>query len=344
MITHVVTGVNEKAPVKVAISICENIILSGQCAQLLYLSKNKNNIKTINELIRKGIPIKRINILDLIHSDIVHTHGIKPDALLFFLSFFYKLRLISTLHCNPRKEFNSMFGSYIISRFWLLFLRRFDKVVVLTDFIKNKLIDNLDNTITIHNGVDIKLSSHIDVNIEHSIRSFQRKRKVIFSYGVLRDVKGFDFLIKALPELDNEYCLIIAGDGICRNHLTSLVNKMKLMDRVLLLGHVNKPYNYINDDDIVVFPSRSEGFPLSIIEAMSIGKCPLVTNIGAFLEISQYADLVVFEQDNINSFKKVLSEMPSSNSNENKIIATTRFSSLSCFDEYDKLYRNLRSA
>ncbi|SUP15725.1 putative Glycosyltransferase SypP [Vibrio mimicus] len=308
---------------------------------MLYLSKNKCDNSLIKNIESKGIHVEQFKFKHIFLSGVFHSHGIKPDLLAFALKVFLKKKIMSTLHCNPHKEFSGRYEKIILPRIWLLMLKRFDKLIVLTNYIKNQ-IGLSTNAITIYNGIDLYMSSPKSKSIDNKIRDFKRNRKLIFTYGVLRNIKGFDFLIKSMSDLGDNYCLIIAGNGEDRENLNTIINNMDLDDRVLLIGHVEEPYKYMSEDDVCVFPSRSEGFPLSIIEAMLMGKKPLVTDIGPFVEIGNHADLFLFEKDNSESFKYVLHEMKTPNSFNNVEVAKSKFSASECFYNYKKIYDTLR--
>ncbi len=341
MIIHIVTGVNSKAPVKVALSLCEKCNAIGGESMILYLSHVKSDEMLINDIRNKRIIVDKFKLKYLFLDGIFHSHGIKPDILAIFLKKILGKKTISTLHCNPWMEFNGKFTKKLIPWMWISIIRRLDRLVLLTDYIR-KEIGNPPNSDIIHNGIDIQTNELKDNAIVNVIREFKGNRKLLFSYGVLRELKGFDFLIEAMRFLDDSYCLVIAGDGIDRNRLNKIIVDMKMENRILLLGYIENPYEYLDVDDILVFPSRSEGFPISIIEAMNIGKKPLVSDIGPFMEISNYAELTIFKLDCFESFIDAVTKLQSPNSYTNKEIAVKNFSSSVCYKRYEDIYHVLR--
>ena len=86
--------------------------------------------------------------------------------------------------------------------------------------------------------------------------------------------KGFDLLIKAFARLKDRYSnwtLTILGDGDLRMQLESLRAELGLENRVHLPGIVKNPHKILKQADIFVFPSRYEGFPNALTEAMACG-------------------------------------------------------------------------
>jgi len=71
--------------------------------------------------------------------------------------------------------------------------------------------------------------------------------------------------------------LVFVGDGDLRKRLADAVGKLRLTDRVLLTGVVQRDevYQLIARSDVFVSASRGEGLPVSVLEAMAC-KCPVI--------------------------------------------------------------------
>ena len=112
--------------------------------------------------------------------------------------------------------------------------------------------------------------TNTDVNIE-------KKEKEFFNIGVVSRLsyeKGIDKVIDALPLIltqNQNIKLTIVGDGGEKEKLMSSVNSKNLEKYVSFEGLQVKEnlQNYYNSFDLVVVPSRFEGFGLTAIEAMS---------------------------------------------------------------------------
>lgn len=101
-------------------------------------------------------------------------------------------------------------------------------------------------------------------------------RKFILGVGRLSYVKGFDQLIEAYSKSKiNDVDLLIVGEGNERANLICQIYNLGLKDRVKLIGSQNNLQDYYAQAEIFVLPSRNEGYPNALIEAMSFG-CPSI--------------------------------------------------------------------
>ncbi len=74
-------------------------------------------------------------------------------------------------------------------------------------------------------------------------------------------------------------CLIIVGDGGERQTFEAQVRELDIADRVFFEGK-QEPDAYFKIADLVLFPSRYEGYGMVIIEALAAGKPVLSTDVG----------------------------------------------------------------
>jgi glycosyltransferase involved in cell wall biosynthesis len=102
------------------------------------------------------------------------------------------------------------------------------------------------------------------------------ERKFILGVGRLSYEKGFDQLIEAFANLNiRGIDLLIAGDGQEFAALEQQIRKLKIEKNVKLIGSKGNLQDYYDQAELFVLPSRNEGYPNALIEAMSLG-CPCV--------------------------------------------------------------------
>lgn len=113
--------------------------------------------------------------------------------------------------------------------------------------------------------------------------------------------KGFDVMIRALRILrqsDFNVVVKIAGDGAYRAELESLAHELNVADYVFFLGLLSREsvLSLMDEVDLFVMPSRTEGLPRALIEAMARGLPALGSDVGGIPELLD--DEYIFESEN----------------------------------------------
>jgi GalNAc-alpha-(1->4)-GalNAc-alpha-(1->3)-diNAcBac-PP-undecaprenol alpha-1,4-N-acetyl-D-galactosaminyltransferase len=102
----------------------------------------------------------------------------------------------------------------------------------------------------------------------------QQARPLLVGMGRLVHQKGFDLLIRAfarLGEHQRDWTVLILGEGPARIELEALRSNLGLDNRVLLPGRIRNVHEVLQQADLFVMPSRYEGFPNALCEAMACG-------------------------------------------------------------------------
>jgi glycosyltransferase involved in cell wall biosynthesis len=100
--------------------------------------------------------------------------------------------------------------------------------------------------------------------------------------------KGLDVLVQALGEIkDLPWQLKLVGDGPHHSILESLVNELGIADRVEFKGWLGSQAlsHQYRDANLFVFPSRHEGMPNAVLEAMACGLPVIASNIAGNEEL-----------------------------------------------------------
>lgn len=100
----------------------------------------------------------------------------------------------------------------------------------------------------------------------------------LLSVGDLNKNKNHGVLIEALSLLPANYKLFIAGEGPMHGILEDKARRLGVSARVRLLGFRNDVAALLNACDIFCFPSKREGLPVSLIEAMACGTSCLASD------------------------------------------------------------------
>lgn len=96
----------------------------------------------------------------------------------------------------------------------------------------------------------------------------------LISVGRLVKQKGYDRLINIASKLRDDglkFQVLILGEGSERTALEQLIRDYELTNIVKLIGYVDNPYSYINNSDVFVCSSRSEGYSTVVAESIILG-------------------------------------------------------------------------
>ena len=152
-------------------------------------------------------------------------------------------------------------------------VNRYNCIVTINETMKNGYLKNYNNKeiVKIYNFLDFDL---IEKKAEEKLE--KDYGKYIISVGSLTENKNHKLLINAFKILKEKYKifekLLIAGEGKERENLEKQIKELNLGNDVLLLGQKENPYKYIKNSELYILPSKAEGLPLTLLEAMKLGK------------------------------------------------------------------------
>ncbi|MEH2146750.1 glycosyltransferase [Nostoc sp.] len=141
---------------------------------------------------------------------------------------------------------------------------------------EHHLACSLSNTIVVKNPVNL---------LDHSLVPFPQSSTPSFACVARLETfyKGQDILFKSLSseiwrERDWQCCLY--GSGLDEQYLKLLSRHYGIENRIQFMGHINDVRSIWAENHILVLPSRAEGTPLSLVEAMLCGRPAVVTDVG----------------------------------------------------------------
>lgn len=219
--------------------------------------------------------------------DVIHSH-IFPAMVCGALSKRGK-KLIITLQGGDIGEYkeSARFIRMLEMPFIVWSLRRADLVHCVSTHIAEaaKRLGAGEVTV-IPNGVDTSIFRPGDKQQLRKKLGYNPRGKIVVSTSRLTPKNGMDYLIKAIAPL-GDVKLIIIGEGEQRKHLESLIQGLKLKNRVSLLGampHHELP-QYLAVADAFCRPSVNEGFGISFIESMACRIPTIGTAVGGITDI-----------------------------------------------------------
>lgn len=211
--------------------------------------------------------------IDFDDVDVVHTHGLKSNLyVMLHKPLRCKAKMVATLHCYVFEDFRDLYGvvkGFLLSLLYLLSVCRHNTIVALSKHAQHYYAKWLNkNKLTYaYNTRDLDKGRTLTDDEQKEILDFKQDSILIGMNCVLLRRKGIDVLLQALKILPSQYKLFIAGDGKEQETFKTMVTKLGLTERVYMAGQRKEAYRYLPYYDIYALPSRSEGFPLSLLEA-----------------------------------------------------------------------------
>jgi glycosyltransferase involved in cell wall biosynthesis len=168
--------------------------------------------------------------------------------------------------------------------------RRTDAIVAVSAALGEQLGSIVSDRRRIHvipNGVDTdRLAPREDNGVCRASLGIDPGRKIIGSVGRLEAVKGYDRMVAAFAKLSREWPgrdvpqLVLIGDGSEREALERQAQESGCAKDVHFVGWHDNIEECLPAFTIFAMTSLSEGTSISLLEAMSSGVCPVVTNVG----------------------------------------------------------------
>lgn len=231
-------------------------------------------------------------ILKRLRPDVVHTHSSKTGILGRVASKLVGIRtIIHTVHgySFPMARTKLHFCLYLFLEF--ISSRLCDAVIVLNhdDYLRTTLKLKLPTrkVFLVPNGVDVhrfsSLESSTVVGIRNRYFGTSSTKVLVTMVGRLWPQKNPLLLLHAAALLlsvgIDDFIIAIVGDGELRNSCENFIELNNLTSHVHLMGWVDDVPEILASSDIFVLPSKWEGMPLAILEAMSTGLPILASDI-----------------------------------------------------------------
>jgi glycosyltransferase involved in cell wall biosynthesis len=171
---------------------------------------------------------------------------------------------------------------------------------------------------------------------------------VIGAVGRLDIQKAHERLIEAAREVTDagqNAVYVIFGEGVERPHLESLVRELGLTGRVLLPGYRKDIRPYLAMMDVFAMPSRREGTPMALLEAMAMKKPVVATAVGGVPDVLRNGIDGIMLPENGDGLGDALLKLlrdpacASQMARSGRRRVETEFSSLRMAGRYEDVYR-----
>ena len=287
--------------------------------------------------------------------DILHVHGLNYHAAVAVLAarWFRRKTIVKLANSGQASDIRKMRkGQQLpLSRFLLPLALQSDRFVATSRAIMQELIEvgvPSKRITLLPNGVE---TDSVSVKTNYELHDPVR---LVF-VGRFHEQKGLDVLLTAFQELSRQHPglnlrLQLLGDGPLRDDLVRQSQELGIAQQVEFAGLTDKVFEYLQQADIFILPSRAEGLSNALLEAMTCGLPVVVSNIPANLHVTESAkNGLVFSADDphlLASAVTQLLEQPELRERLGKAARQTienRYSLDSIAEGYASLYRDVLS-
>ncbi|CUQ67390.1 glycosyltransferase [Candidatus Nitrospira inopinata] len=220
--------------------------------------------------------------------DIVHAHEVKSDVIAYLASRLQPIPIVTTLHGwignSPKGRMFIALDKRIV--------RGFDRVIAVSRQIERDLLEAgvpESKIRLLHNAIVVEKYRRTGARgVLQEVVGRPVESPVIASVGRLSLEKGHADLIDALAlvkKAGHKVSLVLIGDGPERQSLVRQIEKLGLQDCVHLPGYVQTPQRLLEEVDLMVLPSHTEGLPNAALEALLMEVPVLATRVGGTPEV-----------------------------------------------------------
>ncbi|MDY0933027.1 glycosyltransferase [Chryseobacterium sp. CFBP8996] len=284
---------------KVMFDLMSDISKKGIQCDMLCASENKSQkneeiiinslakliiVPTFTEIAKTKISSSMIfKLRDICNSyDIIHIHHPDPMAALALFLSRYKGRVVLHWHSDILAQ-KKLLKIYDPLQRWLI--KRACVIIGTTEnYLQNSkpLINFKNKCLAVPIGIE-DISNKLGIFNNPIDTNVFLGKKIIFSLGRLVPYKGFEYLIESAKYLDDDFIILIGGEGQLKKTLQDVINNENLNNKVRLLGYLSEEdvLQYYAVCDIFCMSSieKTEAFGIVQIEAMCLSKPIISTKI-----------------------------------------------------------------
>ncbi len=256
--------------------------------------------------------------------------------------------LLTVNHINARKKIMWVHEEYKIQdrkklRIYLKYFLKFDKIFCVSGFARNSFTgvfpELYPKTEILYNLIN---KEAIEKRYLPQENVFNFNGIKILSVGRLHPLKGQMLLPYVADKLKkNGYIFkwYLVGDGPSRPELEELINKYGLEEELILMGNKINPYPYFHDCDFYVQPSFTEGFCITLLEAMCFNKPIVTTDFLTAREFVEHNKTGLIVDCNSESIYRGIKELMDSEEKAAGLIKNLKQMDIDTYREINKLVK-----
>jgi glycosyltransferase involved in cell wall biosynthesis len=238
---------------------------------------------------------------------VVHTHGYRADVIGGAVARAHRVPTVSTVHGYTGGRRRDRLYHWIQSRA----LKRADAVIAVSAPVVERLADDGVPRHKIHcipNGFTPLVDTVTRAAARHRL-GIRTDALVAGWVGRLSREKGADVMLDALAESDPRWHLSVIGEGGELDHLRQRAATLGIGDRVAWHGPIANAGSLLTAFDAFVLSSRTEGTPITLLEAMNAGVPIVATRVGGVPDVVNASHALLVPSEQPRMIAQALSEV-----------------------------------
>ncbi len=310
-------------------------------------TERRENVEGVEyiRLSKLGMATSILGEIRRMEPDLIHTHSYLSALTLSYLHRIRRdlpiIRHIHDVYMGKYEDYSGWEGAGAYEHLEKFAVKRdFTAYITPSQYTKSRLVElgiEERRIHVVHPGVDVERFGRSDGNYVRGRYKIPERMKIVGFVGRLSTGKGPQYLIEALKNVDDAFIVLVGPNpdpktsGILgiEDRLRKMVSEYGMENRVVFAGKIRDeevPLFY-DSFDIFCLPSISEGFGMSIAEALASGKPVVSFRTTAIPEIVKHG------------FNGLLAEPRNVEDLREKLVALLRDENL-----YDKLMKNARKS
>ena len=199
---------------------------------------------------------------------------------------------------------------------WKRYMTRFDKIAYVSSAVKEQFVSAYPelekNACTIYNMFNIEqIKSLADEDCD--IDFDKNKVNIVTVARIENTLKQTDWIVKICEKLKEQtsapFHWYVVGDGPNYDETVEMANTYGVSDVLTLVGKRQNPFPLVKQSDFTVLTSKSEAYPMVVIESFILRKPMVVARFGSINEMMENKKHGLIAQQNIESLTEYVKQM-----------------------------------
>ncbi|MBE7711517.1 MAG: glycosyltransferase [Cyanobacteria bacterium SIG31] len=353
-IVYIISTLVKSGPVNVLYNLIKYIDKNRYNVTIITLSPENEKHSRLKEFESLGIKVQSLNlsrlqgylfggfklrqIINKVKPDIIHSHCFRSN--LFSAFFLNRYRRCTTVHSDYKTDLTKLYPGvlgwilYFLNHISLLLIK---KNICCSEVLAKILTDRYKyiNFSYVNNGIDTEIFKPVENKqaLRENLGLPQDKNIIIWVGSFIERKNPFEMINMILSDKNDDNYYIFCGDGPL---LEDSKKYLQNYNNVMFTGRIDNILKYLQASDFYISTSKSEGLPMSVIEALACGNGVILSDIPQH-RIFDEKDFIKF-YTNKDSLKDLIKNSKNCQDNQTFEYIQEKFSANLMFTEYIRKY------